>query len=242
MNWTECNLARHSRASKSREVLLRQKQHFAKARAALRNANVKISSPPSISFLAQPAQSSSVQHHPSRPRISASSSSQKRARDNSLGKVRHYFQPDDGLNLPSVGDLQKDQVEGETLRQKRRKLLLKGDWTGINLQKPIEMEFSRPRPFLGGPWAHSKLHHAKSASRTRHMLGIKHHAGHISALETMVQTMRPAAPSQLRVRVGSRERVFGGSFNVSPRSRTCRDVESSPCGACDYVTIRELWS
>lgn len=232
MNWTEGGLARHSRASKGRVVLLRQKEHFAKARAGLLNSNVKIS-PPSISFLAHPAASSSPHRQSSKSKNSsgAASSSKKRHRDKDPPHSSQYFQDDAGSKLPTPADFQKDLAEEDALRQKRRKLLLKGDWTGINLQKPIQMEFSKARSPHDGPWGLSKSRHTRSSKdRQRRMLGVEHGRVH----QARSKAIRPVSPRQMRVRVGSRERALGGSSNASPRSRTCRDVESSPQGTCEW--------
>lgn len=239
MNWTEGNLARHSRASKGREVLLRQKAHFAKARAGLLNANVKIS-PPSISAFAHSVRSSPARSHSARSKLSATSPFQKRNRYKSPLQVSHYFRHDNSHEVPTPPDVQKDQAEVEALRQKRRKLLLKGDWTGIKLQKPIEMEFSKPRASVGGPWNHSMSRHAKSKSRMRHWLDTEYNGGQGRGPRSVVKMTAHISPNQLRVRVGSRERFFGDSSNVSPRSRTCRDIDSSPYGRCDDAVILRL--
>ncbi|KAJ4410968.1 hypothetical protein N0V82_009119 [Gnomoniopsis sp. IMI 355080] len=230
MNWTEGALVRHSRPGKGREVLLRQKEYFARVRAGVPNANVK-TSPPSISFLAHPALSSPARHRSSTSKTSAPSSSKKRTLNHDPFKTSgsHYSPNDDDLKLPTAADFQEVQVKEEALRQKRRKLLLKGDWTGISLQKPIEMESSKPRTSRGGPWSYSKSRHAKSKSRMRHVLGIKCDAAQAARHpKVMFKTTGPTSPVQMRIRVGSRERVFGGSSNVSPQSRTfSHDPEST---------------
>lgn len=233
MNWTEGGLARHSRASKSRTVLLRQKEHFAKSRSGLLNAKVKIS-PPVISFLAHPSHSSSParphssKHHASR----STSSSKKRPRGQDPPHRSHHFQDGAGLDLPTPDDFQKDLAEAEILCEKRRKLLLMGDWTGISLQKPIDIEFTRSRASVDDPWGQPKSRHGKSSmSRLRHMLEVSHGTAYgrtVRKIEAM--DSHPFSPRQVKVRVGSREKAVGGSSNASPRSRTYRDEESSPQG------------
>lgn len=181
--------------------------------------------------MAHPAHSSSPARHPSMSNPSGLSASKKRKRDKDPPHSSRHFQDDAALELPTPADFQRDQAEEEALRQKRRKLLLKGDWTGTTLQKPIEMEFSKPRSLHGGPWGQSKSRHTKSSkSRLRNLLSVKHGAVQNRANEERVKMARPYSPSQLRVRVASRERLLGGSSNTSPRSRTCRDGDSSPQG------------
>lgn len=239
MNWTEGALVRHSRPSKGREVLLRQKEYFAKARAGVLSANVK-TRPPSVTFLAHPALSSPARHRSSNPKTSAPSSSKKRSLDHDPANIIHYSLNDNELKLPTVADFQEVQIKEEALRQKRRKLLLKGDWTGISLQKPIEMEFSKPRASHGGPWGYSKSRHAKSKSRMRHVLGTKCDTAQARDPKVVVKTTGPNSPVQMRVRVGSRERVFGDSANISPQSKACRDVITSPQGVCDVDVFQGL--
>lgn len=238
MNWTEGTLARHSRARKGREVLLRQKDFFAKARAGVLNGNVK-SSPPSISVFVQPALASPSSRHSSITKTSAPPYPNNRTRDDSPVGMSRYFRDDDGLQVPTVADFQEDEVEEAVLLQKRRKLLLKGDWTGINLQKPLQMEFSHPRASHGGPWGHSKSRVAKSTNRMRHILGTKNDDRQIRYPKTAGNIKKINSPGQLIVRVGSQERVFGGSANVSPQSKTFREVEPMPQGVCDVDLIQK---
>lgn len=230
MNWTEGTLIRHSRPSKGREVLLRQKEYFAKARAGVLNSQVK-TSPPSISFLTHPAQFSAT-HHSSETELSISRGSKKIAGDLRPVKRRHPSQKDDDLSFSVIAGFQQGPVEDDVLRQKRRRLLLKGDWTCVNSQTPINMEFPKPRESSSGPWAHSKSRQAKSKRSMHRVLGIKHDVRHTGGPKGRVSNRGPASPIRMRIRVGSRERVFGGSSNVSARSKTYRDVGSSSPGMC----------
>lgn len=242
MNWTEGNLARHSRGRKGKEVILRQREHFAKVRSRLLNDNAKIN-PPSISFLARPAHSSSPSRHLSvDPKPSVPSTSKKRARENSLIQTSRYFE-DVTLELPSPADFQRDHAEEEALRQKRRKLLLKGDWVGTDVQKPILMEFSKPRASSReNPWGTSRPNYRSSKTRLRHLLGIRASDGQIRASEAATKVSTPVSRSQLRVRVGSRERALGESSNAGPHSSPGRDVEAGlqgklPSSPCSNVVV-----
>lgn len=210
MNWTEGNLNRHSRARKGKETLLRQKEHFAKARAGLLDANVKIS-PPSVSLLAIPAQ------HPSSVRRDAlnPTSSRKHQSDDRLMSSRYFSE--ERPKLPARIRLQGQETEDEAMRQKRRKLLLKGDWVGTNVQKPIEMEFLKPRGSPSNPWGVKKSRRQASKQKLRRLLGVKH-GGYDRAGLGVVDTSTPTSLRRIKVRVGSYERALGDSSNASPRS------------------------
>lgn len=224
MNWTEGNLARHSRPRKGKEVLLRQKEHFAKARARLLDTNAK-TSPPSISFLAHRAPPSS----PSRQCHSTSrspSSTKKLGREDNTRQTSRWFQDADPA-LPSPSSFQRDQFAENALGQKRQRLLEMGDWVGTNMQKPIQMEFSQPRVSFGNPWGTPRARRHASKQRLRHLLGIKSSDRQNTIPQPAIRIMPPATRSQLRVRVGSRERTVGGSSNTSPHSKSYRDVDSS---------------
>lgn len=65
MNWTEGNLARHSRRGKNAELVARQKKYFATARSGFFQPSGTRAGPPSISFLPSPKSK-----HASAPRAS----------------------------------------------------------------------------------------------------------------------------------------------------------------------------
>lgn len=234
MNWTEGILARHSRGRKGKEVLLRQREHFAKARSSFLNANVKIS-PPSISLFAHTAHSSPTARRQSSTPDVTSSSRRRTTSDGPLHTSQYFQTP--SLELPSPGSFRNDQPEEDVLRRKRQKLLQKGDWVGTNVQKPIQMEFSKPRSSTGNPWGTSRTRHQPSKQRLRHLLGIKAPSRHDRAAEPVFRAVAPFAQSNLRVRVGSQERSFTRGSTTSPRSRGYGDVGSLLQGMC----IIDLW-
>lgn len=236
MNWNEGILVRHSRPSKGREVLLRQKEYFAKARARLLNPQIK-TSPPSISFLTHPVRLSPTQHS-SKTETFVPHASKNIAEASRAVKRRQPSQKDDGLYLSTFTGLQDDRVEDDVLQQKRRKLLVKGDWTGIKSQRLMDMELPKPRESFSGPWAHSKLRYMKSKRNMRRVLGIKSDVEHAGRPNITVNNMGTASPIRMIVRIGSRERVFGGSSSVSCRSQTARDVESSSSGMHGNFSIK----
>ncbi|ROW08163.1 hypothetical protein VPNG_06925 [Cytospora leucostoma] len=212
MNWTEGTLNRHSRGRKGKETILRQKQYFAKARSGLLNANVQ-KSPPSISFLAHPSLSSPLTRFTSgRP----TSSSPKR-RSDALESSRYFS----GLQskLPSPATFQRQQTEEEALRQKQRKLLLKGDWVGTDIQKPIDMRFSKQQASTSNAWGARLARHESSRARLRQLLGVKHEDGRSKAHQSGLKSSNPNSFGKIRIRVGSRERTLGTSSNTGRSHR-----------------------
>ncbi|KAI0017446.1 hypothetical protein F4780DRAFT_592524 [Xylariomycetidae sp. FL0641] len=126
MNWTEGNLARHSRGRQRKELLTRQRQHFAKARNNLLNSNAK-HSPIAISFLSRDAVSASRADH--RPLLSSSPLLSKRP----------------------LQDLHPADAKSPTpTREKRRRLLDKPDWTGLGSQQPLDITFLAHSHSAGG--------------------------------------------------------------------------------------------
>jgi hypothetical protein len=196
MNWTEGNLNRHSRARKGKETLLRQKEHFAKARAGLPDANFKIS-PPSVSVLAVSARPPSVC-------CGALKSTSSRSHQNvgQLTSSRYFSEAH--VELPAPTRTSLDHTE-EAMHHKRRKLLLKGDWVGINVQKPIEMEFKKPGASPSNPWAAKKPRHPASKHKLRKLVGLVHFGGDNRSHQKAVETSTPSL-RQVKVRIGPIER------------------------------------
>lgn len=224
MNWTEGNLARHSRGRRGKEVILRQKEHFAKARSGLLNGTKK--SPPFISFLTHV--SSPLHKHSSRSRHShvvtatLSPSSRKRPRQKDAPTSSQFLQDVD-LTLPQPPRSQRLKEEDEGLQDKRRKLLSKGDWVGTTIQKPIQMEFSQPRRSPSNPWGPSQTRRRYSQHRSRHFDRIKLH-------KDLLQEALPVRRGDMRVRVGSQEKALFDSSNASVRSRGHRRHRTTSLG------------
>lgn len=209
MNWTEGTLHRHSRGKKGKETIIRQKQHFAKARTGLLNAAVK-NSPPSISFLARPAPvlSSSPICHASLK----SASSPKKCSD-ALESSHYFSKPKADLLNPAT--FRRHHNGEETLRQERRKLLLKDDWVGTDMQKPVEMNFYNSRASPSHTWGARVSRRESSRHRLRKLLGVKLDDGRSKAPQSGLRTSTPISLRKMMVRVGSRERTLGGSSNNS---------------------------
>lgn len=225
MNWTEGNLARHSRKSKHKEGFLRQKAHFAKVRSGFLNANVNIS-PPSISLFAQAPHAMSRTSPNAPPKVPANASRKRHWQPDPPETTSHYFS-NINIGLPDPASFQKEEAEAESLRRKRQKLLLKDDWVGTNLQKPIQLEFTKPRTSLGNPWGVSRPSRHSSKQRFRHLLGLNTNHGQAAAAKAATTNPMPVSRGQLKIRIGTREKVLGGSSTISPCSRSCRDVEAS---------------
>lgn len=227
MNWTEGNLSRHSRNRKHNEGYLRQKEHFAKVRSGLLNSNVN-TSPPSISLFAQARCSvSHASRHASQ--TIPPNSSRKRSQEAVPLETSQYF-TNISVELPSPASFQKEQAEAEALRRKKQKLLTKNDWAGTDLQKPIQLEFSKPRTSHGNPWGGSRSSRHSSKQRFRYLLGLNVNNGPTSTAQAITKNPTPVSRGQLKVRVGAREKVIGGGSSISPRSRSYHDVDASSNG------------
>lgn len=221
MNWTEGTLNRHSRGRKGKETVLRQKEHFAKARSGLLNANV-INSPPSISFLARPGLTNSlVRHASSKP---AQLSPKKHG--DALESSRYFSEVN--ANPSDTAHFRRQQTDVQGLRQKRHKLLFKGDWVGTGAQKPIEMKFSGPRASPNYAWGARLGRHESSRHKLRQLLGVKQDR-RSKAAQGGANASTPISLRKLRVRVGSRERTLGGSSNISRSHKGDGSISQGTC-------------
>ncbi|KAK7951784.1 uncharacterized protein PG986_007512 [Apiospora aurea] len=164
MNWTEGNLARHSRGKTAKnEVLKRQKEHFAKARSRLLNGGPR-HSPVTISFLKSPIarqppiHTSSPGHgEPSSPENQRHSPSTHVGSEIIHGPppFRNEFEkhhrhdpfvakPEITRNEPSTRRATTRKAETTLERasnEKRRKLLDRADWAGLSIQQPLDLIF-----------------------------------------------------------------------------------------------------
>lgn len=136
MNWTEGNLSRHSKGRQRNELLARQKQHFAKVRSGLLNSGPKQKSI-SISFLSSPHSRTSG-HRDHSVNVSPRSPSIPPL----LEKRRRTKESQDSPQSQS------------SIREKKRRLLDKTDWVGLDLQQPIDITFpGRLQPAAGSKWS-----------------------------------------------------------------------------------------
>lgn len=175
MNWTEGNLARHSRGRQRNQLLVRQKQHFAKARSNLINGGAK-QSPIAISFLG-------TEHIGGLRSRDTSSKVSSRQHTSPLQNGHRHRNPEERLHpktesMPPLNgcahvsdaghregrllpeavqppqghkrllDSQSsgvDKDQSSLLQEKRRKLLSKADWVGISIQQPLDLAFPGQR-------------------------------------------------------------------------------------------------
>ncbi|KAK1985125.1 hypothetical protein LZ30DRAFT_541285, partial [Colletotrichum cereale] len=160
MNWTEGALARHSRGRGWKPELAKQRQYFAKARAGLRGA----SGPNIASISIVPRQSESPMGHPGKlpPRTLTQSSPHFQPRQSPHSEtggchVGHSPHQRPQEEEPSMAGRSFPKLHGsvhtsakrnhtvddeEALDVKRRRLLQKSDWAGINVPKSMPFHFS----------------------------------------------------------------------------------------------------
>lgn len=155
MNWTEGALARHSRRKGWDKDAARQKEYFAKARARKHESTTKKTLNPSAfipGYIPQPrngidqapSSASSIRNKSSRPRKGLIHQHNNRIENISAIPERTV-----GLQLGRSSNENLNEhhssPQQESLSAKRRRLLEKNDWTGVNLQKPVLVEFSWQR-------------------------------------------------------------------------------------------------
>ncbi|KAH8911022.1 hypothetical protein BR93DRAFT_975082, partial [Coniochaeta sp. PMI_546] len=221
MNWTEGKLARHSRArqgKQSKQTRLRQKEHFAKARAGLLpNASHHI--PPS-----QPLFSCGASHpdevSPFRATLHhtvASGDNPERLKRRRSSPSTHGFKSvdqtssaynlnhgKDGSRIPDA--LSLGQLDDTAIREKRQKLLREHDWAGIRMQKPIPVRFEQ-RISGASRWA---TRHRSKAGGTRHQISM----GYDQTKGVNDSITHPHRGQHVYITVGSQEVRLGGGSSV----------------------------
>lgn len=235
MNWTEGSLARHSRGRQAKQVLLRQKEHFAKARAGLLHSASK-RRPPPISFLHHSSSPLSRRSDPSQhysPLLARASVGRAQQAPSSRKLSREDSVPaQDVTNLPALGRCSETDADNglsehpsvslteKAFQTKRRKLLLKGDWVGVGLQKPIPVKFSSNH---SGSLKWSRQD--PSADLTRPHL-IRSRYGPVEANgDRMPTTPRPRG---IKIRIGSREMQLGDQFGSHCSNFPSTDPRGTP--------------
>lgn len=217
MNWTEGKLARHSRARQSKQtkqILLRQKEHFAKARAGLL-PNTSKETPPAMTLLppAIPCQAedlffTATLHHSSAPgdvgghrkRQRSSMSSSPRNPGHISQPVSEYQRRQKAKRTRGPSMSSPSGVDDSVILEKRRKLLRENDWAGVRMQKPIPVRFDDSPPG-DSRWARREF----TASRARHLAGDWHdHLGKVDR-----NSGRPYKKQDVRITVGSQEVRLG---------------------------------
>ncbi|KAI6255456.1 hypothetical protein MCOR29_002477 [Pyricularia oryzae] len=226
MNWTEGNLARHSRGGRCKELLQRQKQHFAKVRSGY--FNYQKDSPKSIRDEIR----SPTDHrgrHGQRPEplvLNEAGRGQKRTR---ASETQFRDPPgvtteaEHSLNLTSF-DLLPVHVQGSAA--KRQRLLNIQDWTGLELQKSAHLQSSqRKQNSRSPPQSRKEYRRQRPQVPMRHILGERYDAL-VKGKRLPVGT--PPKPDSIRIRIGSQDmRIGGSSATVRPISKNCDATASS---------------
>lgn len=227
MNWTEGNLARHSRGRANNEVLKRQKEHFAKARSRVLGGNVK-KSPISISFL-DPAQRHNVpastrwstshvqEEHPPRRsshQLDGSQSPLPLLGTNFRGSDTHERDSrkdrrESSVGLVSVGQPSTRKrsalaeiVIQEQNNEKRRRLLQNPDWAGLEMQQPLDLVLPGQRRMASGRvWSKVEPSDAKYGGQRRGRVILPDSR---RASRQQLESSRPERhPGPIRVQIGS---------------------------------------
>ncbi|KAK8874660.1 hypothetical protein PGQ11_005174 [Apiospora arundinis] len=254
MNWTEGNLARHSRGKSAKnEVLKRQKQHFAKARSRLLNGGSR-QSPVTISFMDTPIArqppahvnpsghvdifSDRDQHHPSLARVGSNTS---RGQHHHHSRVEEHgrhgpftAKPEVSRGEPSAKRTATRKAEAtleSASREKRRKLLDKTDWAGLTMQQPLELTF--PGQIRAGrTWNNtdqSELNTGKSRDALRERLAKRGRSRHFN--NDGNKNLQPA--ERIKVQVGSQDTYMGNvSSPLSIRKRPTAAGIGRPIEIC----------
>ncbi len=253
MNWTEGNLARHSRGRRRNQLLIRQKQYFAKARNNSLSNSVK-QSPIAVSFLS-PEHTGDLRRHLAR-RPSSPLGHNHRHRNSHLdtenaprSKTHVYgYGSKHGEKQFSSGttmhlgerkrprdseDVDTDDAHSVILHEKKRRLLAKADWAGLNMQQPPRItfpgqwncddDFKWSKAFQNKTNKPSKSRHSASASRIGDAMQISYYGPSPSAQHG--QRIRP------RIQIGSQEIQFSAGTTSQASRKQCssaaRTVHSS---------------
>lgn len=253
MNWTESSLNRYSRRKGWSKDQARQKENFAKARAHVNpSALAKSSNPRTVPFIPsyipsntpQPAdERQQTDKVPTRTRLVGSTTSLRRDLAQISGEPA-VTPSEQSLALSPPGKrkagiaLSNLNPRGQPgdLDSKRRKLLGQSDWTGIEFQKPLVIDYEQSN------WE-ARQKHANSSRNyhgyepDRYTVGGARSPGH---RPHDTQRQAPAANLPMRLRVGSKSLQWSQDNNtvrtaVSKRgpltadqSREAQDLYSSP--------------
>ncbi|TQN70410.1 hypothetical protein CSHISOI_05083 [Colletotrichum shisoi] len=244
MNWTEGALARHLRGKGLRPELAKQKQYFAKTRPGPRDASKPTVA--SIPFLSRPSSLPKSLPEKQSPRalIQSSPYFQRRQSQNDEAQERHSGHSlhqrlhDDGLftvdrdfpksHMPN-GKRRHATGKEETLDTKRRRLLQKGDWAGINVQKPMPLQFSARGNSAGGQiWGYRNKHRAGQPAPFFEKL--KHSGKNALRGHGTSHSSTQGGDRVVRIRIGSEDVRFGGGSQAStrnPHQNSLRTVNQS---------------
>ncbi|KAI6716510.1 hypothetical protein JHW43_000941 [Diplocarpon mali] len=230
MNWTGGRLQRHSTAKSS--AAQRQKRYFAKVQQNLPEIIVS-DSKDKVAFLMRRVQAAKwvklTQEEPATP-------------------PRMLKRNHEGSQL--LTEKSKEQNE-ESLSDKKRRILRKGDWLGITIQRPLKLAFASPRDEqrIGKRRKVSKDHEAKIIpAQSRIMSPFAARIRHNSKLRADSQQFErtgPLAPD-VRISIGGRAVQPGVSSSTRPRRKmtpsivgqSSRVPSSSDIMLLDHESVR----
>jgi hypothetical protein len=233
MNWTEGKLARHSRARQSKQTILRQKEHFAKARAGLlpNASNIPPSFPlfpATISLQPDISDGPPIHQTLTLGNITGRSLAGKRRRSTpsptrqasgSCPVSSHQFDPKTNEPLEAQA-VTAGALEGNAIQEKRRKLLGENDWAGIRMQKPIPVRFDQS---ASGEKKWSSRQRC-AADRSRHLIRGRH-----DQQRKVSANIGPRHRKQdVRITVGSQEVRLGQGSSVRQSGHSSVALEGRP--------------
>ncbi|KAI1439215.1 hypothetical protein GGR50DRAFT_8177 [Xylaria sp. CBS 124048] len=163
MNWTEGNLARHSRGKQRNALIARQKQHFAKVRHNLLSG-------PSITTSPFPGPASASES----PRRGLSA----RKRHDRSATPLQSSKPDANWRYPTRPPDDKN-ADLPTNLDRRKRLLRTSDWAGLGLQKPLDISFPG-QIYAAKRWARvARTPERVSRETSKHVPGQRERPGHL---------------------------------------------------------------
>ncbi|KAK2625798.1 hypothetical protein QTJ16_005110 [Diplocarpon rosae] len=134
---------------------------------------------------------------------------------------------DRGASQP-LSEISQEQKE-ESLSEKKRRILRKGDWLGITIQKPLKLAFTSPRDEqrIGKRRKVSKEHRANILSaQSRIVSPFAARLRHNSTLRTnskLLERNRPQAPD-VRISISGRTLQPGISSSIAPLKKTTPSI------------------
>ncbi|KAJ0159660.1 hypothetical protein CTA2_9327 [Colletotrichum tanaceti] len=232
MNWTEGALARHLRGKGLKPDLAKQKQYFTKTRVGPRDASKPTVA--SVPFLSRPSSLPKTLPEKQSPRALIQSSPHFQRRQSQHGETKerrsghslHQRLRDDGSSTAdrdfptshmSNGKRRHATSREETLDIKRRRLLQKGDWAGINVPKPMPLQFSARGNSAGGQiWGYRNKHRAGQPAPFLEKM--KHSSKNALRGHGTGHSSTQGGDRVVRIRIGSEDVRFGGGSQASTRS------------------------
>ncbi|KAI1778684.1 hypothetical protein F4818DRAFT_307106 [Hypoxylon cercidicola] len=222
MNWTEGNLSRHSKGKQRNKLLARQKQHFARVRNDLPRGGTK-QSPVSISFLES--------HHSRAIEREGGSADVPYRTASSPLLVEKRRRP---------RTLQDSPQNQSSIHEKKRRLLDKTDWVGLDLQQPINIHFpGRLQAASGSRWSKVDRPRARLVQKRRDPKS-----------SSRFEAAQPGNTRPLRIQIGSREihpswdeasQPSRRRYSLAPRPLASSSLRSTTISSPEPSQARQLY-